>query len=45
MNFVDGIALKPQQIRIVHGEEAAKLELRSKLQAKGLNAVVARNDE
>lgn len=44
LNFVAGIAQKPKQIRIVHGEEAAKLELRNKLQAKGLNAVVARND-
>ena len=44
LNFVAGIALKPKQIRIVHGEEAAKLELRNKLQAKGLNAEVARND-
>lgn len=44
LNFVAGIALKPKQIRIVHGEEAAKLELCNKLQAKGLNAVVARND-
>ncbi len=44
LNFVAGIALKPKQIRIVHGEEAAKLGLRNKLQAAGLNAVVARND-
>ncbi|MDZ7901010.1 MAG: MBL fold metallo-hydrolase RNA specificity domain-containing protein [Rheinheimera sp.] len=44
LNFVSGIMQKPKQIRIVHGEEAAKLELRNKLQAKGLNAVVARND-
>jgi len=44
LNFVLGIAQKPKQIRIVHGEDAAKLKFKSILQQKGQNAVIAGND-
>lgn len=37
MHFVEGIATKPKEIRLVHGEEQAKTALREKLVAAGYN--------
>jgi metallo-beta-lactamase family protein len=45
LNFVHGIAEKPKQIRIVHGEDSAKVALQEKLQIQGLSAVIAQNVE
>lgn len=40
MRFVSQISKAPAQIRLVHGDTAAKLELKRKLEAKGLNVVI-----
>jgi metallo-beta-lactamase family protein len=40
MRFVSQMSKAPTQIRLVHGDTAAKLELKRKLEAKGLNVVI-----
>lgn len=39
MHFVEGIAVKPKEIRLVHGEDAAKSALKEKLIEAGYNVL------
>jgi metallo-beta-lactamase family protein len=39
MHFVEGIAVKPKEIRLVHGEDAAKIALKEKLVEAGYNVL------
>ncbi|CAM3863686.1 MBL fold metallo-hydrolase RNA specificity domain-containing protein [Rheinheimera salexigens] len=41
INFIQRMRHKPQQVRIVHGDEGAKLELQRELQSLDINAVIA----
>ena len=39
MHFVEGIAVKPKEIRLVHGEDAPKRALKEKLVEAGYNVL------
>ncbi len=41
LNFICRIRRKPQQVRIVHGDDDAKQTLQDAFKAKGINAIIA----